>query len=103
MVFIHVFIKNLPDCCNVKEVSIHIGEGNVSSYTANGLFDYYDVFIEELDNTHAFIRDLNLINNTLFRNKEQLSKYQTVRVMQQMKFGITKQSKIRVVDLELGV
>lgn len=103
MVFIHVFIKNLPDCCNVKEVSIHIGEGNVSSYTANGLFDYYDVFIEELDNTHAFIRDLNLINNTLFKNKEQLSKYQTVRVMQQMKFGITKQSKIRVVDLELGV
>lgn len=103
MVFIHVFIKNLPDCCKIKEVSIHIGKGNVSSYIANGLFDYYDVFIEELDNSHAFIRDLNSINNTVFKDKNKLSKYQTVKNMQELKFGLTKQSKIRVVDLELGV
>lgn len=103
MVFIHVFIRNLPKCCKIKEVSIHIGEGNVSSYIANGLFDYYDVFIEELDVTHPFIKDLNLINNTVFRDRNKLSKYQTVRTMQELKFGMTKQSEMRVLDLELGV
>lgn len=103
MVFIFVFIKKLPDCCNVKEITIHIGEGSVCSYFVNGLLDYYDTGLEELDNTHPFIKDCCSIKNTLFKNKEQLSKYQTVRTMQQMKFGLYKASEVRALDLDLGV
>lgn len=103
LVLISVFIKNLPDCCNIKDLTIHIGEGNLSSYLMNGLFEYYDTALEELDETHPFIKDLRLIKNTLFMDKSQLSKYQLVRTMQEMKFGIMKPSEIRALDLELGV
>lgn len=101
MVFISVFLRELPDYCKVKEVTIHIGEGNICSYFVNGLLDYYDTGLEELDSSHPFIRDCISIRNTLFKNKNQLSKYQTVRIMQQMKFGMFKTSSIRVRDLEL--
>lgn len=103
MVFIAVFLRKLPDCCKVKEVTIHIGEGTVCSYFVNGLLDFYDTGLEELDNSHPFIKDCCSIRNTLFKDKSQLSKYQTVRTMQQLKFGLIKISEIRALDLDLGV
>lgn len=103
MVFIAVFIRNLPECCNIKEITIHIGEGTICSYFVNGLLDYYDTGLEELDNSHPFVKDLCSIRDTMFKNKNQLSKYQTVKTMQEMKFGLFKPSEIRVIDLELGV
>lgn len=103
MVFLFIFIRKLPDCCNIKEVTIHIGEGSICSYFVNGLLEYYDTGLEELDISHPFIKDCCSIKNTLFKNKNQLSKYQTVRTMQQMKFGMYKTSEIRALDLDLGV
>lgn len=103
MVFISVFLRELPECCKIKEVTIHIGEGTVCSYFVNGLLDYYDLGLEELDNSHPFIKDCCSIKNTLFKNKNQLSKFQTVRTMQQMKFGMFKATEVRAIDLKLGV
>ena len=103
MVFISVFLRELPDYCKVKEVTIHIGEGTVCSYFVNGLLDFYDVGLEELDNSHPFIKDCCSIRDVAFKNKGQLSKYQTVRTMQMMKFGLFKPSEVRVIDLGLGV
>ena len=103
MVFIAVFLRELPDCCKIKEITIYIGEGSICSYFVNGLLEYYDAGLEELDASHPFVRDLCSIRDVLFKNKSQLSKYQTVRTMQQMKFGLIKVSDVRVIDLNLGV
>lgn len=103
MVFIFVFIRKLPECCKIKEVTIHIGEGSICSYFVNGLLDFYDTGLEELDNSHPFIKDCCSIRNTMFKDKNQLSKYQTVRTMQMMKFGLFKSTEVRAIDLDLGV
>lgn len=103
LVFLHVFLKNLPDCCKLSSVNIYIEQAYVSAQYINGYLDYFDIGLEELDNEHPFIKCIKHNKEKYFSDKNNLSNYVSLLKMQQLYFGLTEISNIRVLDLELGI
>ena len=103
LVFLHIFLRDLPDCCKISSVNIFIAQACISGLFINGYLEWFDVGIEEMDNTHPFVKALINSRKKHFTDKNNLSKYNALFRMQQVYFEMMEFQPIRVLDLELGV
>ena len=103
LVFLHVFLRSLPDCVKLDSVNIYIEQAYVSAQYINGYLEYFDLGLEELDLEHPFIKCIKRNREKYFSDKNNLSNYVSLLKMQQVYFKLIELSNIRVLDLELGV
>ena len=89
---------------NIKlsNINLYISQANISATYINGYLDYFDLGIEELDSTYPFVKSMISAKKRYFSDKDNLSNYNAVLVMQKMYFGMYEIPNIRVLDLELG-
>ena len=101
LVLLNVLLRDMPNI-KLSNINLYISQANISATYINGYLDYFDLGIEELDSTHPFVKSMISAKKRYFSDKDNLSNYNAVLVMQKMYFGMYKIPNIRVLDLELG-
>lgn len=101
LVLLNVFLRGLPKL-NLKEINIFIAQAYMSAVTIYPLLEYFDLGLEELDETNVFIKCIKNAKKKFYTDKDNLSKYIGTKRMQKMFFENKETPNIRVLDLEIG-
>ena len=103
LIFLNRFLTELPDTCDVKDITLFISQGTFSAQYINGYLEYFDLGYAELDTEHPFIKTMIGIKNNHFTDKTKISNYNTLRRMQELYFDLYEFPVVRVDELSIGV
>lgn len=101
MVLIHVMLRELQKHIDIQQVVFNVAQATVSNMLVCGLFDYLDIGCEETDEEHPFGKSLVNNYNLYFKQGVELSKYETLKRMQKVAFGLEEFPSINVNDLHI--
>lgn len=100
LVLVYNFIKELPkDCCDIKRVTFYMPQCYISSMVINGYYDYFGVPMEELDESHPWIKSLLAVYERSFKEGARITTYQSMARMQKMRLGMSEYEKIPIETL----
>lgn len=101
LVLTSVFLKGLPKC-DLDEINIFCAQTYIAAVKTIPLLEYFDVGLEELDDTTPFVKCMKNAKKTYYTDKKKLSNYCGVKNLQKMYFEDKEAPEIRVLDLEIG-
>lgn len=102
LVLLHTLLRDLPkSCCNVSDVTLFVTQMSASAVAYNAFLEYFDLGIEELDETHPFIKAMKNAKQKYFTEGCKLSNYNVIKRLQNFYFNKEELPKIRVMDLEI--
>ncbi len=100
LVLLNRILSVLPNC-SISEINIFVMQANISCYNVCGCADFYDIGIEETNAEHPFGRTLIGTQKNYFTDPSKLSKYISLRNMQELKFGLKTYKPIVVNTINL--
>ena len=100
LLLLNMMFSEMPNC-SFTDISVFITQANVSAYNICGLTEFYDIGVEETNFEHPFGRTLMSVWKKYFTDGCKLSNYNSLRTMQELRFGTKEFPLIDLSDVKL--
>lgn len=102
LVLVHSFINELPkECCSIERVTFYMAQSYISAMVINGYYDYFKVPMEDLDESHPWIKSLVDVYNRSFVEGSRITTYQSMARMQKMRLGLSDYEPLPIETLSI--